>query len=86
MATGFLPRDVLLAFVRARVQGPVYGHQLHRELAELPTLCLKKVWKLGEVLGIRVTAGHWPAQAQEEPDGWGRFSRFCLESQKFFAK
>ena len=43
----------------------------------------KKVRKLREVLNVRVTAGHRPAQAQEEPAGWERFSRFCLKSQKF---
>ena len=47
-------------------------------------MCLKKVWKLHEVLNVRFTAGYRPAQAQEEPAGWGRFSRFGLESQKFF--
>ena len=45
----------------------------------LPTLCFKKVLKL------RV-AGRRPAQAQEMTAGWRRFSRFCLESQKSFAK
>ena len=53
--------------------------------AGLPRLCFKKVWKLYEVLNIRVTAGHRPAQAQE-PAGWGHFSLFCLKSQNFFAK
>ena len=37
--------------------------------AGLPILCFKKVWKLREVLNVRVTAGHRPAQAQEEPAG-----------------
>ena len=35
----------------------------------LPILCLKKVWKLREVLNVRVTAGPRPAQEQEEPTG-----------------
>ena len=38
------------------------------------------------MLNVRVTAGHRPAQAREEPDGWWRFSRFCLGSQNFFCK
>ena len=42
----------------------------------LPTLCLKKVWKLHEVLKVCVTTGHRPAQAQEEPAGWGAFPVF----------
>ena len=50
--------------------------------AELPTLCFEKVKKLREVLNVRVTAGHRPAQAQEEPAEWGRFLSFCLRSQK----
>ena len=56
--------------------------------AELPTLCFEKVKKLREVLNVRVTAGHRPAQAQaqEEPAVWGRFPSFSLESQKVFAK
>ena len=48
-------------------------------------LCLKKVWKFREVLNVHVTTGHRPAQAQEEPAAWGRLSRFCQRSQKFFA-
>ena len=52
----------------------------------LLTLCLKKVWKLCEVLNVHFTTGHRPAQAQEEPAGWGRFSHFCLKSQNFFTK
>ena len=47
---------------------------------------LAPVWKLREVPNVRVTTGHKPAQAQKEPAGWGRFSRFCLKSQNFFAK
>ena len=35
------------------------------------------------MLNVRVTADHRPVQAQEEPVGWRRFSRFCLRSQKF---
>ena len=54
--------------------------------AGLPTLCFKKVWKLCEVLNVRVTAGHRPARAQEEPARWGCFSRFCKKSQKYFCK
>ena len=72
--------------------------QLHQNLKEtlgafkeitssgLPTLYFKNVWKLREVLNVRVTAGHRPAQAQKEPAGWGRFSRFCLKSRNLFAK
>ena len=52
----------------------------------VPRLCFKKVWKICKVLNICVTAGHRPAQPQEEPVGWRRFSRFCLKTQKFFAK
>ena len=52
----------------------------------LPTLCLKKVWKLREALNVLVTVGHRPAQVQEEPAGWGHFPRFCLKTQNFFAK
>ena len=52
----------------------------------LPTLCFKRVWKLREVLNVRVTTGHRPAHAQEKPTEWGLFSRFCLGSQTFFAK
>ena len=37
--------------------------------ARMPTLCFKKVWKLRQVFNVRVTAGHMPAKAQEEPDG-----------------
>ena len=44
-------------------------------------MCFKRVWKLREVFGVRVTAGHRPSQAQEE---WRSFSHFCLESQKLF--
>ena len=42
----------------------------------LPTLCFKKVWKLREVLDVCVATGHRPAQAQEEPAGWGCFFPF----------
>ena len=49
-------------------------------------MCFKKVWKLREVLNVRLTEGHGPAQAQEEPAGWRRFSCFFLESQKLFCK
>ena len=52
--------------------------------AGLPTLCFKKVWKLREVLNIRVTADYRLAQAQEKPAGWVRFSRFCLNVTKNF--
>ena len=38
------------------------------------------------MLNIRVTAGHRPAQAQEEPAEWGCFPSFCLGSQKVFCK
>ena len=44
----------------------------------LPTFCFKKVWKLCEMLNVRVTADHRPAQAQEVSAGWGRFFRLCL--------
>ena len=55
-------------------------------------MCLKKVWKLREVLNVRITAGHRPAQAQEEPAGWGAFpvlsevsvtENFCKTESKF---
>ena len=42
----------------------------------LPTLCFKKVWKVCEVRNVLVTAGHRPAQAQEEPAGWGALPIF----------
>ena len=42
----------------------------------LTTSRFKKVWKLREVFNVCVTAGNRPAQAQEEPAGWGPFSRF----------
>ena len=48
--------------------------------------CVSKKWKLREVLNLRITAGHRPAQAQEEPAGWERFFRFRLKLQFFFAK
>ena len=51
--------------------------------AGLQTLRFKKVWKLREVLNVIVTAGHRPAQAQEEPAGWVRFFCFYLSPQKF---
>ena len=56
--------------------------------AGLPTLCFKSVWKLCEVLKVCVTEGHRPAQAQEEPAGWGRFLSevikiFCKIKSKF---
>ena len=54
--------------------------------AGLPTLCFKKVWKLCGVVNVRITMGHRPAQAQEEPAGWGRFSRFYLKLPNFFCK
>ena len=38
------------------------------------------------MLNVRVTAGHRPAETQEEPAGWVRFAIFCLRSQKFLAK
>ena len=47
---------------------------------------LKQVWKLCEVVNVRVTVGHRAAQAQEGPAGWGRFSRFCRRLQEFFCK
>ena len=52
----------------------------------LPTLRLKKVWKLSEVLNTRVTTGHRPAQTQEVPAEKERSSRFCLGLQKFICK
>ena len=52
----------------------------------LLTLCFKRVWKLYEVLNLRVTGDHRPAQAQEGPAGWGPFFRFCPGSQNFFCK
>ena len=58
----------------------------HTPLSQDCQHCFKKIWKLCEVLNVRVTTGHRPAQAQEEPAGWEGFSRFCLGSQKFFAK
>ena len=33
-----------------------------------------------EVLNVRITAGHGPAQAQEEPAGWGAFPVFVWKS------
>ena len=47
----------------------------------LPTLCFKKVWILRKVLNVFITAGHRPAQAQEEPvagrgEGGGAFLVF----------
>ena len=53
-------------------------------LIGLRTLCFKTVEKLREVFNVRVAARHRLAQAQEEPAGWGSFSRFCLRSQNFF--
>ena len=52
----------------------------------LPTLCLKKVWKLCEVLNIRGTAGLRRAQAQEITAGTRHSSRFCLGPLNFFAE
>ena len=51
----------------------------------LPTLCLKKVWKLCEALNVHVTADHRPTQAQEEPAGWGLFP-FLSEVTEYFCK
>ena len=73
------------------------GNQIHRQNIDmpkprLPTLCLKKVWKLCEVLNVRhtyivrVAAGHRRAQAQEMTAGTSDSSRFWLGSQNFFAK
>ena len=45
-------------------------------LSGLPALCLKKVWKLREVLNVLVTTGHKPAQAQEVPAEKERSSHF----------
>ena len=44
-------------------------------------MCFKNVWKLHEVLNVRVSAG----QAQEEPAGWGRFP-FLSEVTEIFCK
>ena len=55
-------------------------------LPGLSTLCFKKIWKLCEVLNIRVTAGYRPAQTPEEPAGWMSISCFCLKSQNSFCK
>ena len=49
-------------------------------------MCFKKVWKLCEVLYVRVTAGHGPAQAQEEPAEWGALSQFLFGVTKSFCK
>ena len=59
---------------------------MKRQLSEpgLPSLRFKKVWKLHEVLNVRVTTGHGPAQAQEVPAEKGCSSRF--HSQKFICK
>ena len=62
----------------------VHGHQCDAVRPGLPTLCFKKVWKLREVLNVRVAAGHRPAQAQE-PAGWWRFS-VLSEITEFFCK
>ena len=49
-------------------------------------IVFQKMLEIRNVRTVRFTAGHRPAQAQEAPAGWGRFSRFCLKSQSFFAK
>ena len=38
------------------------------------------------MFNVRVTMGHGPAQAQEEPAEKRRSSRFCLSSQIHFTK
>ena len=40
--------------------------------------------KICEVPNVRVTAGHRPAQAQEEPAEWGRFPSFLSGVTKMF--
>ena len=55
-----------------------------RYTSRVANIVLKKVWKLREVLNVRVTTGHRLAQAQEEPAGWRRLPRFCLEFTKIF--
>ena len=61
-----------------------------QHLPGLPTFCFKKVWKLRNVLNVRVAANHRPAQAQELPAEWGAFpifgvtEIFCKIKSKFF--
>ena len=45
----------------------------------LPTLCLKKVWKLREVLNMRGATGHRSAQAQEV--FWSGLTEIHLQSR-----
>ena len=59
---------------------------MYQVLGGLTTLCLKKVWKLCEMLNVRVTTGNRPAQGQETTTETGRSSRFCLGPQNYFAK
>ena len=47
-------------------------------------MCLKKVWKLHEVLNVRVTAGHGPAQAQEMRAGRDALPFFLSGQQNLF--
>ena len=54
--------------------------------ARVANIAFKKSLETSQMLNVRVTAGHRLTQAPEEPAGWGRFSRFCLESQNFFCK
>ena len=58
---------------------------LMKSQSRLPTLCLKKVWKLCEVLNVYVAAGHRPTQGQEMTAGTGHLS-FLSEPTDFFCK
>ena len=62
------------------------GEWWHILSAGLPTLCLKKVLKLCDVLNVRVAAGHWPTQAQEKAAGTGALFPFLFRPTEFFCK
>ena len=73
----FVKQNVILGFRK---------ENMFADTAGLPTLCLNKVWKLREVLNVRVTTGHRPVQAQEVPAGKNVLLIFIWVHKMFFVR
>ena len=61
----------------------LYRKQQLHYLLFVFTLAVQPYYVQYQVLNVCVTISYGPAQAQEEPAGWKRFSLFCLGRRKF---
>ena len=59
-------------------------NELVPSTAGLPTKCFKKVWKICEVLNVRIAAVYRPAQAQEMTVGTGALFPVLFAPTNFF--